>query len=268
MRNANLSVNISKLRKGKGITQEQLAAALNISSQAVSKWETGVSQPDTMTLPLIADYFGVSIDYLFYVQELTYDELYMAVFKKVAGHPQMCKESYEDALKIFGHVHHGISCGNLFGKSGIIETPVQLSNDHGVSLLSGKGYGAILTRSFFQSISRETAESALPLLSALADLDRLFVCMAMLSMHDISYGELKEKLGFSDDVLRRALDRLIADQIVNEKVSKHKSLGYTYEIRLEYHTCLCILLATLEMQRLIWIDHSCCMGYGDYPIQL
>ena len=85
MRNANLSANISKLRKGKGITQEQLAAALNISSQAVSKWETGVSQPDTMTLPLIADYFGVSIDYLFYGQELTYDELYMAVFKKVAA---------------------------------------------------------------------------------------------------------------------------------------------------------------------------------------
>ncbi len=268
MRNANLSENIAKLRKGKGITQEQLAAALNISSQAVSKWETGVSQPDTMTLPLIADYFGVSIDYLFYGQEITYDELYMAVFKKVAGHPQMSKESYEDALKIFGHAHHGVSCGNLFGKNGIIDVPVHISNDHGVTLLSGKGYGAILTRAFFQSITKVTAESAVPILSALADRDRLAVCMAMLSMHDISYGELKDKLGFDDDVLRRAIDRLVDDQIVIEKVSKHKVLGYTYEIRLEYHTCLCILLATLEMQRFTLTDHSCCMGYGSYPIDI
>ena len=65
MREINIAQNISDLRKQKGITQEQLALALNISPQAVSKWETNTSQPDTQTLPLIADYFQVSIDYLF-----------------------------------------------------------------------------------------------------------------------------------------------------------------------------------------------------------
>lgn len=62
MKDVNISRNISNLRKKKGITQEQLATALNISPQAVSKWETNTSQPDTQTLPIIADYFGVSID--------------------------------------------------------------------------------------------------------------------------------------------------------------------------------------------------------------
>ena len=38
-----ISLNIARLRKAKGMTQEQLAAALGISPPAVSKWETGVS---------------------------------------------------------------------------------------------------------------------------------------------------------------------------------------------------------------------------------
>ena len=62
---------------------------------------------------------------------------------------------------------------------------------------------------------------------------------------------------------------LIDAHLVNEKVSKHRSLGKTYEIDGFYHTCLCILLATLEMQRLILQGrYRCCAGYGDFPIDL
>ena len=60
MKEINISKNIANLRKRKGITQEQLAGALNISPQAISKWETNTSFPDTQTLPLIANYFEVS----------------------------------------------------------------------------------------------------------------------------------------------------------------------------------------------------------------
>lgn len=62
--NKNLGTNIKTLRKQMNITQEQLAQALNISSQAVSKWETHLSYPDITLLPSIADFFGVSIDFL------------------------------------------------------------------------------------------------------------------------------------------------------------------------------------------------------------
>ena len=60
-----LARNIRALREAQGVTQEQLAAALNISFQAVSKWENAVTVPDTMMLPCIAQYFGVPIDDLF-----------------------------------------------------------------------------------------------------------------------------------------------------------------------------------------------------------
>lgn len=57
--------NIRKLRVSKGDTQEQLAKELQISFQSVSKWENGAASPDISFLPLIAEYFGVTIDELF-----------------------------------------------------------------------------------------------------------------------------------------------------------------------------------------------------------
>ncbi len=64
---------IKSLRLRKGVTQEVLAQHFGITSQAVSKWECGLSVPDIDMLPSLSAYFGVSIDELF---ELT-DELRM-----------------------------------------------------------------------------------------------------------------------------------------------------------------------------------------------
>ena len=45
---------LAKLRKQKNLTQEQLADILNVSRQSVSKWESGVSYPETEKLPVCA----------------------------------------------------------------------------------------------------------------------------------------------------------------------------------------------------------------------
>ena len=58
------STQLQKLRKECNVTQETLAVHLGVSPQAVSKWENG-SYPDGDLLPKIADFFGVSIDYLY-----------------------------------------------------------------------------------------------------------------------------------------------------------------------------------------------------------
>lgn len=270
MKEINISKNISNLRKKKGITQEQLAQALNISPQAVSKWETNTSQPDTQTLPLIAEYFDVSIDYLFYGKEVIYSEIYDKVFEKIKSIPkQMSVQAYEDVLKIFAYAHHGITHGNLKSRdTAIYDEPAHISNENGLSLLSGKGFGAIVTRDFFKNIDQHTVEFARRLLPAFAEKNNILVCLAIISMSDISFAELQDKLSFDENTLRTSLDELINIGVVNEKKSKHKSLGFTYEINSMYHTCLCILFATLEMQRYSLNGVSCCMGYGDYPIKL
>ena len=56
---------IAQYRKEKGITQEALAQILNVTNQAVSKWESEQCSPDIQLLPKLADIFDVSIDALF-----------------------------------------------------------------------------------------------------------------------------------------------------------------------------------------------------------
>ncbi len=56
--------NIGALRRESGMTQLQLAEALNYSDKAVSKWERGEAVPDIGTLKQIADLYAVSVDYL------------------------------------------------------------------------------------------------------------------------------------------------------------------------------------------------------------
>jgi transcriptional regulator with XRE-family HTH domain len=60
----NIGIKIRELRKKKGLSQEELATKLNVSNQAISKWERAESTPDITVLKTIADLFGVSVDYL------------------------------------------------------------------------------------------------------------------------------------------------------------------------------------------------------------
>ena len=55
---------IGKLRKEKGFSQEYVAERLDVSRQAVSKWETDNSAPDTYNLIALAELFDVSVEYI------------------------------------------------------------------------------------------------------------------------------------------------------------------------------------------------------------
>ena len=61
----NLGTKIRELRRRDGRTQDNLAEALGVTAQAVSRWESGGSYPDMEVIPAIANYFHVSIDELF-----------------------------------------------------------------------------------------------------------------------------------------------------------------------------------------------------------
>lgn len=62
--NETIGSRIAKFRKAKGMTQEELASKLGVSSQAVSKWENDASCPDISLLPQLSNVLGVTTDEL------------------------------------------------------------------------------------------------------------------------------------------------------------------------------------------------------------
>ena len=60
-----LGLRLTKIRKEKKITQEEISTFLGVKRQTYSAYERGVSVPDSLTLKKLADYFGVSTDYFF-----------------------------------------------------------------------------------------------------------------------------------------------------------------------------------------------------------
>lgn len=61
---------LQELRKQKGLTQEELSAALYVSRTAISKWESGRGYPSIDSLKTISDFFAISIDELLSNKEL------------------------------------------------------------------------------------------------------------------------------------------------------------------------------------------------------
>lgn len=55
---------LASLRKQKGLTQQNLAETLNVSRQAVSRWEVGAAVPTTDNLRVLSELYSVSVDYL------------------------------------------------------------------------------------------------------------------------------------------------------------------------------------------------------------
>ena len=92
----NIGENIAYYRRLNAMTQEELAGRLNVSAQAISKWEKKINSPDIMLLPEIADVFSISTDELFGRKTNT-----EPVFEFVESVP------WEDDRKIRLAVYHG-----------------------------------------------------------------------------------------------------------------------------------------------------------------
>lgn len=56
---------LARLRRERGMTQEALAECMGVTAQTISKWENSTTCPDVMLLPVLADFFGVTVDALY-----------------------------------------------------------------------------------------------------------------------------------------------------------------------------------------------------------
>jgi len=85
---------ISRLRKERDMPQSKLADTLNVTRQAVSKWERGEGFPDITILCELANVFGVSVDTLLNAGEASGNEA--AILTSVTQNQEISKEVFED----------------------------------------------------------------------------------------------------------------------------------------------------------------------------
>ena len=115
---------IARLRLAKTATQERLAKELNVSPQAVSKWENDINYPDISLLPDLARFLGVSVDELLSgasasTQETAaVQESAAEVVSVVDDEPaEIVEESVEQDNQGIAAQSSGFSFGKFFGKS-------------------------------------------------------------------------------------------------------------------------------------------------------
>ncbi len=90
-----INLRIRELRHKKKITQQELADIVGVSFQTISKWENGGAMPDITYLPILAEYFDVSVDQLIGIVPLN-EEAYIAC---KTGSKEFWKEKLEYLLR-------------------------------------------------------------------------------------------------------------------------------------------------------------------------
>ena len=113
--NIYIGENIKRLRTGKQITQEQLSVAMGVSCAAVSKWERENTLPDISLLPLLANYFDVSIDELMGYDSARIENEINQFFEErsklfKAGKVEECTKLSETAYKKYPNDYRVMNC--------------------------------------------------------------------------------------------------------------------------------------------------------------
>lgn len=99
-----IAQNIKRLRLDRGLTQEELAAQVGVTGQAVSKWERDECYPDITLLPGLANCFDVTVDELLGMKEIKgkmWSVSAQANTLQKEGRYHEAASVYEDALKTF-----------------------------------------------------------------------------------------------------------------------------------------------------------------------
>ncbi len=214
------------LRREKQITQEQLAQAMGVTNQAVSKWESGQSYPDITLLPRLSAYFQVTVDELLGVAKpQDVRNVYLGIKELFQETPE--EECFSLAFKLAALLHEGaVSRGykgflpwNADDRYGLDREPYKW----GVSVCSEPEGATAHIRNgiffsdqkYYQSMSRGDMAAISETLQTLGDLNVLKTLYALyeLTVADfenlyVSAAEIARRAHLPEDTVRRCLQLL------------------------------------------------------------
>lgn len=217
------SAQLQALRKKSQITQEQLASHLGVSPQAVSKWENG-SYPDGDLLPKLADYFGVTIDYLYgrTKGEASIEQQIMDYLRNLEGdtfdnHPKRMEKmmDYFWAMQMGGFANQeeyherpvcdatvGVTASCFIDKAGF--TTMRLNKDLEFYFVMKQPEGGF--ENYF-----EVTDRLVELFYFLGDHENLKILFYMISLNSsemVRATTIEKRLGVSKEKVKKALDYL------------------------------------------------------------
>ena len=181
--------NLSLLRRRAGYTQESLAEALNVSRQAVSKWESGVCCPDIQLLPALATYFGVTVDRLLGCEAPKEAEQEATLHKQLHAflNDLPREEAFGAAYRLAARLHDGV-CRKMGPVPWNADQPYSreegawgcsvCSEPEGTTIHSG-GTVLLSDSRFFQPLSGARLRKIQAVLQALCEADVLPILFAL-----------------------------------------------------------------------------------------
>ena len=92
---------IAELRKGQGLTQEQLAEKIGVTNKTVSRWETGKYLPPADLLLIMSDMFGVNINEILSGKRLTEEEYKQAAEENLTQAIKNSSFSVKDKIEFY-----------------------------------------------------------------------------------------------------------------------------------------------------------------------
>jgi len=267
----NLSIGqiILELRKAKGSTQEELANAVKVSAQAVSKWENG-GTPDTELIPAIADYFNIPIDKLFgrsaspNICETVHDYIFEP------GH----FKGFDRAFNIYHALHDGLTQPSMQKLNQDKPFAYHNSDENGYSLMVSNGYGNLVKREYWEAINLDTASFSRELFSLLAEpgiLEVLFALFRRKVFGPANFEMIKTALinaKYADEKLQECLDKLAERDIIIIEISPYEEIGKTYQINDMWYLGLCAVICAAQALKISLPGISCFLGRGAWPINL
>ena len=198
-----LSANIKRLRLEKDMTQEQLAAKLGVSAQAVSKWETSETYPDGALLVPLANELEVSLDELFGNDSVTMADISSKIVKLI--HNTEATERFNVARDIGWQIERGLfNCRMEIEKK---YDPNEIKNQKNASyILDDNGFTIVSNgKEPFFSVFPQPAEGYGHFLNDKKDLQEIFAALSHEStMNALIYLYHKtENYLFEKEVLER-----------------------------------------------------------------
>lgn len=223
-----LSQNIKRLRIERNMTQEQLASALGVSAQAVSKWETSTTYPDGVLLVPLAQAFGVSLDELFDNTSVSMADISKRIIRLI--HETDASERFNIARDICWQIEKGLfNCRMSIDEK---YTPDEIKNMHNASyILDNHGFTFISNgKEPFFSLFPEPDGGFGNFLSDTEEIQKLFSCLSssdtvraliFLYKKEENYvfesAVLAKECDIGDDTIDRVMNDLLLLRVVRKK---------------------------------------------------